>query len=392
MMTESTLADDLLIRRKKVRDALVRAGMEGILLASDVNIYYMTGRIFNGYFFLSAEGEAQCFVRRPTDFTGEQVTFIRRPDDLTAYFKAQGRPLPRRLMLEADGLSYNDYTRLATLFSPAETGNASTLMRAVRMVKTPWELEQMRCSAERHAATYAEIPSCFRAGMTDLELQAEIERRMRLNGSIGLFRAYGPNMSIFMGSVLAGENAAASSPYDFALGGAGQTAICPIGANGTPLTDGTAILVDMAGNYTPYQTDMSRVFAVGRLPDKAYRAHQTALDIQAAVEATARAGTACAELYELACSMAEKAGLADCFMGTRQQAKFVGHGIGLEINEPPVLTPRSKEALEPDMVFAFEPKFVIEGSGAVGIENSFRVTTEGLEKLTRFEEQIISLT
>ena len=391
-MTGSTLADDLLIRRKKVREALVRAGMDGILLASDVNIYYMTGRVFNGYFFLPADGEAQCFVRRPIDFTGEQVTFIRRPDDLTAYFKTQGCPLPQRLMLEADGLSYNDYTRLATLFSPAETGNASTLMRAVRMVKTAWELEQMRCSAERHAATYAEIPSCFRAGMTDLELQAEIERRMRLNGSIGLFRAYGPNMSIFMGSVLAGENAAASSPFDFALGGAGQTAVCPIGANGTPLTDGIAILVDMAGNYTPYQTDMTRVFAVGRLPDKAYRAHQTALDIQAAVEATARVGTACAELYQLARSMAEKAGLADCFMGTRQQAKFVGHGIGLEINEPPVLTPRSKEVLEPDMVFALEPKFVIEGSGAVGIENSFRVTTEGLEKLTRFEEQIISLT
>ena len=90
--------------------------------------------------------------------------------------------------------------------------------------------------------------------------------------------------------------------------------------------------------------------------------------------------------------MAEKAGLADCFMGIRQQARFVGHGIGLEINELPVLTPRSKEVLQPDMVFAFEPKFVIEGSGAVGIENSFRVTTEGLEKLTRFEEQIISLT
>ena len=391
-MTGSTLADDLLIRRKKIREALVRAGMDGILLASDVNIYYMTGRIFNGYFFLSADGEAQCFVRRPIDFTGEQVTFIRRPDDLTAYFKAQGRPLPQRLMLEADSLSYNDYMRLATLFSPAETGNASTLMRAVRMVKTAWELEQMRCSAERHAATYAEIPSCFRAGMTDLELQAEIERRMRFNGSIELFRAYGPNINIFMGSVLAGENASASSPFDFALGGAGQTAVCPIGANGTPLTDGTAILVDMAGNYTPYQTDMTRVFAVGRLPDKAYRAHQTALDIQAAVEATVWAGTSCAELYELARSMAEKAGLADCFMGTRQQAKFVGHGIGLEINEPPVLTPRSKEVLEPDMVFALEPKFVIEGSGAVGIENSFRVTTEGLEKLTRFEEQIISLT
>jgi Xaa-Pro aminopeptidase len=78
-------------------------------------------------------------------------------------------------------------------------------------------------------------------------------------------------------------------------------------------------------------------------------------------------------------------------MGTRQQAKFVGHGIGLQINEPPVLTPRSEEALQPNMVFALEPKFVIPGVGAVGIENSFLVTETGLEKITLFEEDIIPM-
>ena len=76
-------------------------------------------------------------------------------------------------------------------------------------------------------------------------------------------------------------------------------------------------------------------------------------------------------------------------MGTEQQAKFVGHGIGIQINELPVLTPRSKEELLPNMVFALEPKFVIPGVGAVGIENSFLVTETGVEKLTRFNEEII---
>ena len=78
-------------------------------------------------------------------------------------------------------------------------------------------------------------------------------------------------------------------------------------------------------------------------------------------------------------------------MGTEQQAKFVGHGIGIQINELPVLTPRSKEELLPNMVFALEPKFVISGVGAVGIENSFLVTETGVEKLTRFNEEIIPL-
>ncbi len=96
--------------------------------------------------------------------------------------------------------------------------------------------------------------------MTDLEFQYEIEKRMRKNGSLGLFRAFGANMDIFMGSILAGDNAECPSPFDFALGGEGINSSCPLGANGTPLTDGTAIMVDMAGNYTAYITDRPAYF------------------------------------------------------------------------------------------------------------------------------------
>ena len=150
-------------------------------------------------------------------------------------------------------------------------------------------------------------------------------------------------------------------------------------------------MVDMAGNYTAYMTDMTRVFSVGRLTEEAYRAHQVALTIQQEVENATRPGTACSDLYNIAANIAKKEGLSANFMGTEQQAKFVGHGIGIQINELPVLTPRSKEELLPNMVFALEPKFVIPGVGAVGIENSFLVTETGVEKLTRFNEEIIHL-
>ena len=265
------------------------------------------------------------------------------------------------------------------------------MMRELRRIKTPYEIEMFRISAERHAKTYDEIPECFRPGMTDLEFQYEIEKRMRKNGSIGLFRAFGANMDIFMGSILAGENAEVPSPFDFALGGSGIDASCPLGANGTPLKEGTAIMVDMAGNYTAYMTDMTRVFSVGHLTELAYRAHQTALLIESEIENIARPGTPCAELYEIAAKITESQRLGAYFMGTKQQAKFVGHGIGIQINELPVLTPRSKDMLEPNMVFALEPKYVIPGIGAVGIENSFLVTETGLEKITHFTEDIIQL-
>jgi Xaa-Pro aminopeptidase len=390
-MIQKELIGDFKLKWDRIQQAMQKMNVDGCLLTVDVNLYYTTGRIYSGYFYLPAEGAPWFFVKRPNGLTGDQVEYIRKPEQMAELFAAHGLKMPEKLLLEADELTYNDYMRLQAIFNPKETANATALMRNLRQIKTPHEIEMFRISAERHAKTYAEIPECFRPGMTDLEFQYEIERRMRKNGSIGIFRAFGANMDIFMGSILAGDNAESPSPFDFALGGGGMDASCPLGANGTVLKDGTAIMVDMAGNYTAYMTDMTRVFSVGRLTDQAYRAHQTALLIQSEIENIARPGTPCAELYNIAAKITENEGLGAYFMGTLQQAKFVGHGIGIQINELPVLTPRSKELLEPNMVFALEPKYVIPGVGAVGIENSFLVTETGLEKITQFKEDIIQL-
>lgn len=390
-MIQKELIGDFKLKWDRIQQAMQKMNADGCLLTVDVNLYYTTGRIYSGYFYLPAEGAPWFFVKRPNGLTGDQVEYIRKPEQMAELFAAHGLKMPEKLLLEADELTYNDYMRLQAIFNPKETANATALMRNLRQIKTPHEIEMFRISAERHARTYAEIPECFRPGMTDLEFQYEIERRMRKNGSIGIFRAFGANMDIFMGSILAGDNAESPSPFDFALGGGGMDASCPLGANGTVLKDGTAIMVDMAGNYTAYMTDMTRVFSVGRLTDLAYKAHQTALLIQSEIENIARPGTPCAELYNIAAKITENEGLGAYFMGTLQQAKFVGHGIGIQINELPVLTPRSKELLEPNMVFALEPKYVIPGVGAVGIENSFLVTETGLEKITQFKEDIIQL-
>ena len=390
-MIQKELTGDLKLKWDRIQQAMRKINADGCLLTVDVNLYYTTGRIYSGYFYLPAEGAPWFFVKRPNGLAGDHVEYIRKPEQMAELFAFYGLEMPEKLLLEADELTYNDYIRLQKIFNPKETGNATAMMRELRRIKTPYEIEMFRISAERHAETYAEIPECFRPGMTDLEFQYEIEKRMRKNGSIGLFRAFGANMDIFMGSILAGENAEVPSPFDFALGGSGIDASCPLGANGTPLKEGTAIMVDMAGNYTAYMTDMTRVFSVGHLTELAYRAHQTALLIESEIENIARPGTPCAELYEIAAKITESQRLGAYFMGTKQQAKFVGHGIGIQINELPVLTPRSKDMLEPNMVFALEPKYVIPGIGAVGIENSFLVTETGLEKITHFTEDIIQL-
>ena len=385
------MENELELKWRRIQQAMRQEEADGCLLTMNMNLYYVSGQVFNGYFYLPAEGRPYWFVKRLTVPETNQVHVIRKPEQMPELFRDLNLAMPRKLLLEEDELSYNECIHLQHVFRAEATGNASALIRHIRMIKTPWEIEQMRISARRHEAVYREIPACYRPGMRDVELQIEIEKRMRMHGSLGYFRAFGSNMDIFMGSLLAGENAGEPSPFDFALGGKGIHASGPLGANGTLLREGTTVMADMSGNYTAYQTDMTRVFSIGKLPDRAYRVHRVALEIQARMERTAKPGVSCAELYRDALAMAGQEGLKDCFMGTHLQAKFVGHGVGLEINELPVLTTRSKDILQPGMTFAFEPKFVLAGIGAVGIENTFLVTDSGVEKMTLLDENIIEL-
>lgn len=385
------MENELELKWRRIQQAMRQEEADGCLLTMNMNLYYVSGQVFNGYFYLPAEGRPYWFVKRLTVPETNQVHVIRKPEQMPELFRDLNLAMPRKLLLEEDELSYNECIRLQHVFRAEATGNASALIRHIRMIKTPWEIEQMRISARKHEAVYREIPACYRPGMRDIELQIEIEKRMRVHGSLGYFRAFGSNMDIFVGSLLAGENAGEPSPFDFALGGTGMHASGPLGANGTLLEEGTTVMADMSGNYTAYQTDMTRVFSIGKLPDRAYRVHRVALEIQARMERAAKPGVPCAELYRDALAMAGQEGLEDCFMGTHLQAKFVGHGVGLEINELPVLTTRSKDILQPGMTFAFEPKFVLAGIGAVGIENTFLVTDSGVEKMTLLDENIIEL-
>lgn len=386
------LLPELKQRRDKIRVLMAQQGIDAALFTCNVNLIYTYGQVVSGFLYLPLNDSARLFIKRPNNIEGEHVCPIRKPEQLPDLLTELGLPLPQRLMLEGDELSFNEYRRLAACFPSAEVlPCGSSLVRQARSVKTELEIELFRRSGLAHAKAYAQIPTVYRPGMTDRELSIEIERLMRLEGNLGIFRVFGQSMEIFMGSLLAGDNAAAPSPYDFALGGEGMDPALPGGANNTPLQEGQSLMVDLGGNFYGYMGDMSRVFSIGRLPQQAYDAHQLCLDIQDAIADMARPGVVCEDLYNKAIDMVTRAGMADYFMGVGQKAKFIGHGIGLEINEAPVIAPRMKQELEPGMVFALEPKIVLPGVGPVGIENSWAVGAEGLEKLTICEESIIEL-
>lgn len=375
-------------RLLKVRSQMDKSGIAAVLICDNANLYYLTSRVFAGYVWIPLKGEPVYFVKRPVEMEGDNVVSIRKPEQIPA---STGIMPPEVLGLELDTVPYSMVTRLRSLFPEARLADASAVMRQARAVKTDEEVRLIGESAMHQDHVYSLVPSYFREGMRDFELQVEIERASRLDGCLGLFRVSGPSMELFMGNVLAGDNADEPSPYDFAMGGAGMDPSLPVGCNGSIIKSGTTVMVDVNGNYTGYMSDMTRTYYLGEIAQLARKAHQLSIDICRRLEREGTPGAEARSLYQIAEDMVAEAGLHEYFMGHRQKAGFIGHGVGIEINELPVIAPRSRDLLQVGNVIALEPKFVIPGTGAVGIENTYVVTPDGLRRLTDAPEQLTSL-
>lgn len=377
------------LRLEKVRGIMNEKKIDALLISDNANKYYLTGRVFSGYIYLPLKGEPIYFVKRPVTMKGDGVVSIRKPEQIA---ESIGMVPPATIGLELATASYSKVERLRRIFPQSELADASSVMSAARAVKTAEELEKIRISGIKQDHVYRKIPTLYTEGMTDVELQVEIERESRLEGCLGQFRINGDDMELYMGNILVGDNADVPTPYDFAMGGEGMDPSLPVGCNGTVIKPGNSVMVDVNGNYTGYMTDMTRTYYVEEIGDLARKAHECSIAICRRLAKLGRPGTEAKALYEEAEKMACEAGLHEYFMGHRQKAGFVGHGVGIEINELPVIAPRSRDILQENNVIALEPKFVIPKTGAVGIENTYVVTPDGLKPLTNTPEGLTSLT
>lgn len=391
-LINDNIHEDITLRISKIREIMSEADVSAILIASNVNIYYTTGRFFRGYVYIPLEKDPIWFIVKPNVFQSDNsIIAIRKPELIAEELIKKDYPIPSTLGLEFDDLSYSEITRLKKIFPETEIRNASSIMKRARMIKTNWEIEQMKLDGIHHTNVYKKISQCFKPGMTDLRFQIEIEKELRLEGVLGVSRVAGNLMDINMGSVVSGENADSEGPYEFTMTGEGVDPSLPVGANGSEIKKGTTVMVDMNGLFNGYQTDMTRVWAYGDLPEQALKAHECSRRILHELEILAKPGVPVAELYRKAEEIVKEEGLSDYFMGHKNKVAFIGHGVGIELNELPVVTPRSKDILSKNMTIALEPKFVIPQVGAIGIENTYVVTDSGLQNITLFPEEIQKL-
>lgn len=375
----------------RVQSIMAENGLHAALIADNANIFYLARRVFRGYIYLSIGCEPLYLVIRPLGLEGEPWHYIRKPEMIPEVLSQLGYHMPEKIGLELDDLPYSQVQRLKSIFPSAEAVNLSSIMREARMVKDDSELDLLRVDGRKHVAVYSRIPGLYRPGMSDLELQIEIERVLRLEGCLGYLRTSGNLMEINMGSVLNGDNADVPTPYDFAVGGGGVDLSLPVGADGRIMKDGTTVMIDMNGNFNGYQTDLTRTWAVESVSDEVVAIHNTSIQICRELEKMALPGVPVKALYEKAEEIVKTKGLEHFFMGHRQHASFIGHGVGIQLNEWPVIMRKSPHILQKNMVIAIEPKFVVPKVGAVGIENTYIVTDSGLENITPAPEELAVL-
>ena len=155
-------------RLKEIQRIIADTDADACVITSSVNQYYLLSYIFDGYLYVMREGEPYLFVKRPSNIKGERVKPVRKPELIPALLREVGVEPPKRVLLETDQLSYSAAVRLQAALEMPEVSNASGELRKARMVKSEYELEQMRESARVHAKVYETIPSLYRKGMTDL--------------------------------------------------------------------------------------------------------------------------------------------------------------------------------------------------------------------------------
>jgi Xaa-Pro dipeptidase len=395
MVSAVVPAEEIDRRLTAFREALGAAALDVAVVVESTDLAYLSGTNQQAHLVLPVDGPPLLLVRRVLERARresplERIEPLRSLSDLGSALTAAGVADDATIGFELDVLPAQRYLAYSRHLPGHELGDCSGPLRHVRSRKSEWELEQMRAAGEQVRAAAEAVPGLIGPGVPESTVQLEVERVLRRAGHQGQLRFRGFNQEMHYGQVLGGPSGAVPGYSDSPLCGPGPNVVLGKGPDGHVLRDGDPVIVDLVGGHEGYLADQTRTFVVGAASAELARAYDVALTILRAAEEELRPGAVPSELFGLAERIAHEAGLSDHFMGHGPgRVRFLGHGVGLEIDELPILAPGFDEPLAEGNVVAIEPKFVFPGVGAVGVENTYAVTAGGWEAITTAAEELI---
>jgi Xaa-Pro aminopeptidase len=391
----NTSFEEIQQRIERLQIALQESGVDGALIFQKTDLYYFSGTIQQASLYIPADGNPVLMVRKNPERARAESPLQKQiaVDSLaqmTGALACHDVSVPRRLGLELDVIPARLYLALGEVFPDTRRLDVSDVIRTIRSVKSDTEIALIREAATGADQVAAFAAEAIREGISEIELAGIVEAEARRLGHQGFVRMRLWDHEMFYGHLMSGARAAVPSYLASPTGGAALSPAVAQGSSHHPIQPREPILVDYVFAKNGYLADHTRIFAIGGLAPDLMAAHRAALEIQESLKQEIRPGVPAGRIYELALSLAADRGYSDHFMGADEpRVRFVGHGIGLELDEYPFLAQGQETLFQAGMVIALEPKMIFPGRGVVGIENTHLVTESGAEQLTRFEEEVI---
>lgn len=395
--TDKVPAEELESRLVRFREIMNRKHPDWRLavFVSKINMYYFTGTMQDGFLAIPRDDEAVLWVRRSCDRALDESLFpnirpMRSYRDAAQVMGSFSCPV----YMETEMVPVAMYRRMQKYFGFTDCLSLDAEIMAVRSVKSPYEISCMRRSGMIHRTILEErVPAILKEGMSEAELSTAIYGIMMEEGFQGIVRFSMFDTDMILGQIGFGESSIYPSFFNGPGGHVGLSPAVPIlGNRERRLRKGDLVFVDFGFGIGGYHTDKTMTYMFGRkLPDYAIEAQERCVEIQDRIASLLRPGAVPSKIYAEIMSGLEPEFLEN-FMGFgNNTVRFLGHGIGLVVDEQPVIARGFDEPVKEGMAFAIEPKKGIPGVGMVGIENTFIVTATGSESITGSSRGLIQV-
>jgi len=308
-----TPATELINRTESLQKVMAIHSLNAILMIQNADLFYFTGSIQQGVFYIPVEGEPLYLVRKDhgrarMESGLKNVLPFKSPKDIPGILADFGYGLPKRLGMELDVVPVSVMNRFQKPFGDCEVLDATPLIREVRAVKSDYEINILKDAALIVDKVCKRAKEVIKEGMTDLELAAELEFEARKAGHQGLVRMRGFNNELFFAHVFSGTDSAVPTYSDTPLGGVGLNPSFSQGASYKTIKRNEPITVDFSGIFDGYIVDQTRMFSIGELPEKLTTAYQDMVAVQEHAKRIAVPGVSWGGVYDECLQMAARLG------------------------------------------------------------------------------------
>ena len=378
----------------KLKQKMVHAGLDAVLLTHLPDIFYFSGSFKAGHLFIHCDHRPLLFVgnaaskikHRQCSVDEIQISTLK---DIPQKIKLVLTHLPKNCGMTYDVVPMKDFLLYQQLFDATCFNDCSVIINECKKTKSDWEIRQIKQAATLSNKVFSFIGQHLRSDVSEMAFCGEYEAYARELGHSGILRNRHYRSDVFPFHLLSGESGGLPGAVDTPCCGTGTSIANPSGAGPKKIKRNKPILVDFGTILNGYHMDETRMFAIGSMPEKAMDVSNLAIDIFNTLLSEMKPGVVMEALYDKSVQMAERYGYADQFLGLPGiKSFFVGHSIGVELVENPFIAKGRTEELMPNMVFSMEPKFIFQNEFAAGVESVVRITEKGAELLSKTPHEI----